>query len=73
MAEPGGVVTTGDLSDVIYTQIISDSIIQELRPHYVMRGFFRQAPTGIASMTYRFPLWDETTALFDLCGRLTMG
>lgn len=53
-------LTTSSVAESIYSEIIADSVIREIRPHFVMRGFFKQAPSGIASDTYRFLLWDNS-------------
>src|SRR6266511_689194 len=50
-----GETTTTTMTDTVYAAIIAEDILEELRPHMVMRGFIRWGPAG-SSKAYKFPL-----------------
>lgn len=54
------VTRTTEVTETIYTTIITDRILRELRPMNVCRPFFRQAPAG-HSLSHDFTLIDKST------------
>jgi hypothetical protein len=58
-----GTTTTTSATEAIYTAVLEDALLHELRPAMFMRGHFKQAPSTVGeSLSYDFLLVDPSTS-----------